>query len=81
MANVAVKLEINNKMSEQESLMFQADNIADVITMMRSKSGNTIILNTEDNFKVEYDEGESIWFIKFMLIQCCALLLLNYLIA
>ncbi|EGQ0294046.1 hypothetical protein KXP74_000512 [Staphylococcus pseudintermedius] len=60
MANVAVKLEINNKMSEQESLMFQADNIADVITMMRSKSGNTIILNTEDNFKVEYDEGESI---------------------
>ncbi|WP_274596747.1 hypothetical protein [Staphylococcus pseudintermedius] len=34
MANVAVKLEINNKMSEQERLMFQADNIADVITMM-----------------------------------------------
>ncbi|ASQ50596.1 hypothetical protein PX458_000040 [Staphylococcus pseudintermedius] len=60
MANVAVKLEINNKMSEQESLMFQADNIADVITMMRSKSGNTIILKTEDNFNVEYDEGESI---------------------
>ncbi|EKC6408750.1 hypothetical protein OP523_000333 [Staphylococcus pseudintermedius] len=60
MANVAVKLEINNKMSEQESLMFQADNIADVITMMRSKSGNTIILKTEDNFSVEYDEGESI---------------------
>ncbi|EGQ2960190.1 hypothetical protein EAF29_11335 [Staphylococcus pseudintermedius] len=60
MANVAVKLEINNKMSEQESLMFQADNIADVITMMRSKSGNTIILKTEDSFKVEYDEGESI---------------------
>ncbi|EGQ3230326.1 TPA: hypothetical protein REF75_000308 [Staphylococcus pseudintermedius] len=60
MANVAVKLEINNKMSEQESLMFQADNIADVITMMRSKSGNTIILKNEDSFKVEYDEGESI---------------------
>ncbi|HCA7064521.1 TPA: hypothetical protein K8098_000130 [Staphylococcus pseudintermedius] len=60
MANVAVKLEINNKMSEQESLMFQADNIADVITMMRSKSGNTIILKTEDNFNVEYEEGESI---------------------
>ncbi|EKO0719398.1 hypothetical protein PX450_000775 [Staphylococcus pseudintermedius] len=58
MANVAVKLEINNKMNEQESLMFQADNIADVITMMRSKSGNTIILKTEDNFKVEY-EGEN----------------------
>lgn len=45
-------------MSEQESLMFQADNIADVITMMRSKSGNTIILKTEDNFNVEY-EGEN----------------------
>ncbi|ENJ4008607.1 hypothetical protein AB1D30_001588 [Staphylococcus pseudintermedius] len=58
MANVAVKLEINNKMSEQESLMFRADNIADVITMMRSKSGNTIILKTEDNFNVEY-EGEN----------------------
>ncbi|EIQ3714370.1 hypothetical protein LUU08_000469 [Staphylococcus pseudintermedius] len=58
MANVAVKLEINNKMSEQESLMFQTDNIADVITMMRSKSGNTIILKTEDNFNVEY-EGEN----------------------
>ncbi|EHT3598172.1 hypothetical protein KXQ08_001246 [Staphylococcus pseudintermedius] len=58
MANVAVKLEINNKMSEQESLMFQADNIADVITMMRSKSGNTIILKNEDSFKVEY-EGEN----------------------
>ncbi|EIA5733588.1 hypothetical protein K7N28_001463 [Staphylococcus pseudintermedius] len=58
MTNVAVKLEINNKMNEQESLMFQADNIADVITMMRSKSGNTIILKTEDNFNVEY-EGEN----------------------
>lgn len=54
MANVAIKLEINNQMSEQEKLMFKSDNIADVITMIRSKSGNTIILKTEDNFKVEY---------------------------
>ncbi|PCF50190.1 hypothetical protein [Staphylococcus delphini] len=55
MPNVAVKLEINNKMTEQEKLMFQQDNIADVITMLRSKSGNTIILKNEDSFKVEYD--------------------------
>ncbi|HEC2151387.1 TPA: hypothetical protein R1932_001910 [Staphylococcus delphini] len=55
MANVAIKLEINNEMSEQEKLMFKSDNIADVITMIRSKSGNTIILKNEDSFKVEYD--------------------------
>lgn len=58
MTNVAVKLEINNKMTEQEKLMFKPDNIADVITMLRSKSGNTIILKNEDSFKVEYDEGD-----------------------
>ncbi|HEC2193207.1 TPA: hypothetical protein R1935_001861 [Staphylococcus delphini] len=55
MTNVAVKLEINNQMTEQEKLMFKSDNIADVITMIRSKSGNTIILKNEDSFKVEYD--------------------------
>ncbi|ELH4387689.1 hypothetical protein Q9Z21_000742 [Staphylococcus pseudintermedius] len=60
MANVAVKLEINNKMSEQEELMFKPDNIADVITMIRSNSGNTIILKNEDSFKVEYDGENSL---------------------
>lgn len=60
MTDVAVKLEINNEMSEQEARMFEQDRSADVITMIRSKSGNTIILKNEDSFKVEYDEGESI---------------------
>ncbi|ARJ50924.1 hypothetical protein [Staphylococcus lutrae] len=60
MANVAVKLEINNQMSEQEAKNFQQEKIVDVITLIRGKWGNTIILKTEDNFKVEYDEGESI---------------------
>ncbi|EII6290073.1 hypothetical protein LG933_000352 [Staphylococcus pseudintermedius] len=58
MNNTTIKLTLSNKMSEQESLMFQADNIADVITMMRSKSGNTIILKTEDNFNVEYSKED-----------------------
>ncbi|HEC2145469.1 TPA: hypothetical protein R1902_000892 [Staphylococcus delphini] len=60
MVKVAVKLEINNQMSEQEAKNFQQEKIVDVITLIRGKWGNTIILKTEDNFKVEYDEGESI---------------------
>lgn len=45
-------------MSEQEARMFEQDNIADVITMLRSKSGNTIILKNEDSFKVEYSKED-----------------------
>ncbi|EGQ4361503.1 hypothetical protein EHR29_11175 [Staphylococcus pseudintermedius] len=54
MTKVAVKLEINNKMTEQEAEKFQQEKIVDVITMIRSKSGNTIILKNEDSFKIEY---------------------------
>ncbi|HEC2243991.1 TPA: hypothetical protein R1945_001635, partial [Staphylococcus delphini] len=48
MVKVAVKLEINNQMSEQEAKNFQQEKIVDVITLIRGKWGNTIILKTED---------------------------------
>ncbi|MDE9753174.1 hypothetical protein [Staphylococcus delphini] len=58
MNNTTIKLTLSNEMSEQEARMFQQDNIADVITMLRSKSGNTIILKNEDSFKIEYSKED-----------------------
>ncbi|HAR6103688.1 TPA: hypothetical protein I1665_000403 [Staphylococcus pseudintermedius] len=54
MTNVAINLEINNQMTESEAEKFQQEKIVDVITMIRSEWGHTIILKNEGDFKVEY---------------------------
>ncbi|HEC2230603.1 TPA: hypothetical protein R1967_000794 [Staphylococcus delphini] len=58
MNNTTIKLALSNEIKENEARIFQQDNIADVITMLRSKSGNTIILKNEDSFKIEYSKED-----------------------
>lgn len=51
-----INLNVVNEVEEKEKLMFSEDNIFDIVTLIRSKCGRTMLIRNEDNFKITFED-------------------------